>query len=92
LAQDFANGRPRFGNSGRNILRQPGMQNWDIGLTKKAKLREGLVAEFKGEFFNAFNHTNWGPPGGVIGSSTVGIISSQAGSPRNVQLAVKVDF
>jgi hypothetical protein len=92
LAQDFANGTPRFGNSGRNILRQPGMQNWDIGLTKKTNLSKGLIAEFKGEFFNAFNHTNLGPPGAVIGSGTVGVISSQAGSPRNIQLALKVDF
>jgi hypothetical protein len=51
-----------------------------------------MIAEIKGEFFNAFNHTNWGPPGATIGSSTVGVISSQAGSPRNVQLAVKIDF
>lgn len=92
LAQDFASGNPRFGDSGRNILRQPGMQNWDIGLTKKATLAKGLAAEFKGEFFNAFNHTNWGAPGNVIGSGTVGVISSQAGSPRNVQLAIKIDF
>jgi len=92
LAQDLANGTPRFGNSGRNILRQPGVQNWDIGLTKKTIIREDLVAEFKGEFFNAFNHTNFGPPGTVIGSSTAGVISSQTGSPRNIQLAVKIDF
>ncbi len=92
LAQDFANGNPRFGNSGRNILRQPGLQNWDIGLTKKTNIGKGMAAEFKGEFFNTFNHTNFGPPGAVIGSSTVGLISSQAGSPRNIQLALKLDF
>lgn len=92
LAQDFANGNPRFGNSRRNILRQPGMQNWDIGFTKRTNLPKGVIAELKGEFFNAFNHTNWGPPGATIGTSTVGVISSQAGSPRNVQLAVKIDF
>jgi hypothetical protein len=92
LAQDFANGTPRFGNSGRNILRQPGVQNWDIGLIKKFVIHEGLGAEIKGEFFNAFNHTNFGAPGSVIGSSTAGVISYQAGSPRNVQLAVKVHF
>ena len=92
LAQDFADGTPRFGNSRRNILRQPGMQNWDIGTTKKFTIHDGIAAEFKGEFFNAFNHTNFGAPGAVIGSDTAGVISSQSGSPRNVQLALKVDF
>ena len=92
LAQDFANGTPRFGNAGRNILRLPGMQNWDIGLNKKFTIHDQLAAEFKGGFFNAFNHTNFGAPGSVIGSSTAGVISSQAGSPRNIQLAIKLDF
>ena len=92
LAQDLANGTPRFGTSGRNILRQPGLQNWDIGMTKKFTIHDSLAAEFKGGFFNAFNHTNFGPPGSVIGSGTAGVISSQAGSPRNIQLAFKVDF
>lgn len=92
LAQDFANGMPRFGTSGRNVLRLPGLQNWDIGMTKKFTIHDSMAAEFKGGFFNAFNHTNFGPPGSVIGSSTAGVISSQAGSPRNIQLALKVDF
>jgi hypothetical protein len=92
LAQAFANGTPRFGDSGRNILAQPGMQNWDIGFIKKTNVGERFTTEFKGELFNAFNHTNFGPPGAVIGSSTAGVISSQAGNPRNIQLALKLDF
>lgn len=92
LAQDFANGTPRFGDSGRNILTQPGMQNWDIGFIKKTNIGERFTTEFKGELFNAFNHTNFGAPGSVIGSSTAGVISSQSGNPRNIQLALKLDF
>lgn len=92
LAQALASGTPRFGDSGRNILEQQGMQNWDLGFIKKNNIGERITTEFKGEFFNAFNHTNFGPPGAVIGSSTAGVISSQEGNPRNVQLAFKVDF
>jgi hypothetical protein len=91
LAQALASGTPRFGDSGRNILLQPGNQNWDIAFTKKTHLSDRMTAEIKGEFFNAFNHTNLGAPGSVIGTATAGVISS-AGSPRDLQLAVKLDF
>jgi hypothetical protein len=91
LAQALAAGMPRFGTSSRNILLEPGVQNWDISTTKKTNIGNRMAVEFKGEFFNAFNHTNLGAPGSVIGTATAGLISS-SGSPRNVQLAVKVDF
>ena len=91
LQQALSNGTPRFGDSGRNILPIPGLQNWDVAFIKKTKLTERMAFELKGEFFNAFNHTNFGAPGSVIGTSTVGVISS-AGAPRDVQLAVKFEF
>ncbi len=91
LAQALANGTPRFGTSGRNILLLPGLQNWDLALIKKTTLRDRFAAEFKAEFFNAFNHTNLGAPGSVIGTDTAGVISS-SGSPRDVQLAIKLEF
>jgi hypothetical protein len=50
-----------------------------------------MVAEFRGELFNAFNHTNFGIPGSVFGTSMAGIISSSSG-PRDIQLAVKLEF
>jgi hypothetical protein len=91
LSQALAAGTPRFGNSGRNILMLPGLQNWDFEVMKKTAINERFTAEFKGEFFNAFNHTNLGAPGSVIGTGTAGVISSAA-SPRDIQLAVKLDF
>jgi hypothetical protein len=91
LAQALANGTPRFGNAGRNILALPGLQNWDLAFIKKTTIRDRLAAEFKAELFNAFNHTNLGAPGSVIGTQTAGVISS-SGSPRDVQLAIKVEF
>lgn len=91
LAQALANGTPRFGNSGRNILYQPGVQNWDIAFIKRTPITERFTSEFRGELFNAFNHTNFNAPGEIIGSSTAGLISSSSG-PRDVQLAVKIEF
>ncbi|MDX6463590.1 MAG: hypothetical protein QOE55_7287 [Acidobacteriaceae bacterium] len=91
LAQALANGTPRFGTAGRNILLLPGLQNWDLAFIKKTTISDRLAAEFKAEFFNAFNHTNLGGPGSVIGTQTVGVISS-SGSPRDVQLAIKLEF
>ena len=91
LGQALSNGTPRFGNTGRNILLLPGLQNWDLAFIKKTTIKDRLSAEFKAELFNAFNHTNLGAPGSVIGTQTAGVISS-SGPPRDVQLAIKLEF
>lgn len=49
----------QFGNSGRNILRGPGFQNWDITLLKTFLIRENVRLQFRAESFNAFNHPNF---------------------------------
>jgi hypothetical protein len=69
----------------------PGVQNWDIAFIKRTTIHDGITAEFRGEMFNAFNHTNFGIPGSVIGTSTAGITSASPG-PRDIQLALKVVF
>ncbi len=91
LAQALANGTPRFGTAGRNILLLPGLQNWDLAFIKKTSIGDRFATEFRAELFNAFNHTNLGAPGSVIGTDTAGVISS-SGSPRSVQLAIKLEF
>lgn len=91
LAEALANGTPRFGTSGRNILPGPGAQNWDLALIKRTHINDRLTSEFRGEFFNAFNHTNLGTPGAVFGTGTFGVITFSSG-PRDVQLAVKLEF
>jgi hypothetical protein len=48
------------GNERRNNLRQPGVNNWDMGLQKSFHLfGEGRQLEFRADAFNAFNHTQW---------------------------------
>jgi hypothetical protein len=59
----------RLGNAGRNILRGPGLQNWDFSLVKDTKVRflgEGGLIQFRAEFFNVLNHTNLGNPNATI--------------------------
>jgi hypothetical protein len=50
----------QFGNSGRNILRQPGINNFDMGLMKNLELYERLNLQFRLETFNTFNHVQYG--------------------------------
>ena len=47
-----------FGNAGRNIVRGPGFQNWDLSLFKTFPLNERERFEFRAEFFNVWNHMN----------------------------------
>jgi hypothetical protein len=49
-----------FGNSGRNILRDPGINNWDMGLLKNFSFGERVNFQLRLESFNTFNHTQWG--------------------------------
>src|SRR6266568_4641535 len=50
----------QFGNSGRNILRGPGINNWDIGVGKDFKFTERVSFQFRTEAFNVFNHHQYG--------------------------------
>ena len=47
-----------FGNAGRNIIRGPGFQNWDLSLFKNFPINERYRFEFRAEFFNVWNHLN----------------------------------
>ena len=49
-----------YGNSARNFLTQPGINNWDIGLAKMFKFTERVGFQFRVETFNTFNHTQYG--------------------------------
>src|SRR6185437_9615219 len=51
-----------IGNAGRNSVRGPGMQNWDVSILKDFRFTESRYLEFRSEFFNAFNHANFSNP------------------------------
>jgi outer membrane receptor protein involved in Fe transport len=50
----------QFGNSGRDILRGPGINNWDMGIGKDFKFTERIAFQFRAEAFNVFNHAQYG--------------------------------
>lgn len=90
-------GVPLFtiGNMGRNALRGPGINNWDISISKDFKFTESKYVEFRSEFFNAFNHVQFYSPtyqdGTIGGDSLFGQVTSDRG-PRVIQFALKVYF
>jgi hypothetical protein len=83
-----------YGTSGRNMLRGPRFVDWDLSVNKDTKLRgfgEGGMLEFRAEFFNMVNHTNFGAFSQDI-TSNPGLITTLGGgaTPRDIQLALKV--
>jgi hypothetical protein len=87
---------PRLGNLGRNVVIGPPFNNTDFSIIKNTKLGESLRMEFRAEFFDLFNHANFGPPGNIVGSPSFGRITStrfptgESGSSRQIQFAVKL--
>ncbi len=80
-----------FGNSGRNILRDPGVAVVDFGAIKNFQMTESHRLQFRAEVFNLFNRVNLGRPNANQSSNTFARITS-AGSPRVIQMALKYSF
>ena len=103
------NGRPAFNNSPaafttealgqlgnvpRRFFYGPGINNFDITLTKQLQIAESKSLEFRLEAFNAFNHAQFygaASVNGEVNDSHFGQIVSAA-APRLVQIAVKLAF
>jgi hypothetical protein len=88
-------GAGRLGTLGRNTLPGPGYFNWDLSGFKRFRITERHTFEFRGEFFNAFNHTQFDALGssgiGNIGSTNFGRISATR-DPRIIQLSARYSF
>jgi hypothetical protein len=89
------------GNLGRNTLIGPGLVNFDLSLFKNNRIQrisDTFNVQFRAEFFNVVNHTNFAPPldnrnifdssGSPIGNA--GLITSTQTPSREIQLAAKV--
>jgi Carboxypeptidase regulatory-like domain len=80
-----------FGNEGLGIIRSGGWTNADFSLLRNFALTEHARLQFRGEFFNALNHTALAPPGVILGTPTFGLVGFTA-PPRQIQLGARLMF
>ena len=81
----------QFGNAKRRFFGGPGINNWDLALSKDYRFTETKSLEFRAEFFNVFNHAQFLTPSGLIDGSSFGVVTN-ARDPRIGQLALKFLF
>ncbi len=94
-----------FGDLGRNIYRGPFQQNWDFSLIKHFRITERQDVRFAADFFNLWNHPNFGTPlvtdyeqyliwasAGQVGPDPFGRIVNTTGTPRLIQFSLRWAF
>jgi hypothetical protein len=88
-----------FGDESRvdATLRQQGINNFDWAVFKKTAIGEWGNIEFRTEFFNLFNHPQFGPPNGTCctaNNPNFGVVTSTVGNAqaRLIQFALKFEF
>jgi hypothetical protein len=93
------------GNSRRNMLRGPGLSQWDLTLMKNTKINERVSFELRWEVYNVLNRANFALASidNTVGSSLIGNLSQTPdvsagnpviaqGGPRNMNLSLKFVF
>ncbi|HWY07123.1 MAG TPA: carboxypeptidase-like regulatory domain-containing protein [Candidatus Acidoferrales bacterium] len=94
----FASAPPgQLGTVSRAPLSGPDFVNTDFSVIKRFALpRENMGLDFRAEFFNVFNHAQFGLPGfgvsDVNSPSSFGRINFTVNNPRLVQFALKLNF
>ncbi len=81
-----------FGDVGRNSVYGPSLQTLDLAVDRSFRLTESSTFEFRGEFFNALNHTNLGTPNRFVNEPQFGTITMAMTPGREVQLSARVSF
>ena len=91
----------------RNIIYQPGFQNWNLGLFKEFPIGEKKGFQFRAEAYNVWNHPNWCGASGCSGTTNIGLDptntktfgkvltkggSSSGSGERNLQLSLRFYF
>jgi len=89
----------QIGSAGRQVFRGPGQNQWDLATFKDFTLFENLKFQIRGEFYNAFNHTQWmtidtSPRFDATGKQINSLFGTATGDrgPRVIQLALRVNF
>jgi Carboxypeptidase regulatory-like domain len=92
-----------YGDTGRAFFRLPGVNQWDVTLSKNWYPAEGLRLQFRADFINAFNHTQLDPAqiqntcssvAADLTCTTGGSFGQITGtrSPREIQLGVRLSW
>ncbi len=83
-----------LGDAPRAPVSGPHFVNTDLSLIKHFPLPyEGMRLDFRAEFFNLFNHAQFGTPNPDINAGPqFGVINSTVGNPRVIQFALKLMF
>ena len=81
----------QFGTEGRNRALGPRYANWDFSVFKDIRLAESKALQFRAEFFNILNHTNFHLPNNDISSRTFNHIL-EAEPPRFIQFGLKFRY
>jgi Carboxypeptidase regulatory-like domain/TonB-dependent Receptor Plug Domain len=79
-------------NPARNVIYNPGFNNWNMGLFKKFTVHEAINFQFRAEAFDVFNHPNWSGAGTDPTTNTFGKITGKSGDVRNLQLSLRFQF
>jgi len=91
----FASPAPfSLGTSARSYtdLRNPNYYNENFGLMKRIRFHERVTATFRAELFNAFNRVVFAAPQANFSNAQFGRISAQANTPRQGQVALRLEF
>lgn len=80
-----------FGSERIGSLLGPGVQNWDLASIKNLNLGERLRFQLRGEYFNAFNHTNFNSVDSSLNDTNFGQVTT-AHVPRRIQIGAKLNF
>jgi hypothetical protein len=87
-----------LGTAARAPLYGPRFVNTDFSAFKNFHIHEAYTLQFRAEFFNLFNHSQFYLPGGPTGMqdisspSSFGVVYGTVGNPRVVQFALRLDF
>lgn len=82
-----------MGNDSRTQprLRTPGINSWDVSLSRSQRFRERVNLQFRAEFYDAFNNPQFNAPNGSVVSTNFGQITS-AGGARQIQLGLRLSY
>ncbi|MGO9367412.1 MAG: carboxypeptidase regulatory-like domain-containing protein [Terriglobales bacterium] len=86
-----------YGDLGRGTLTGPGLAEVDVSLIKNTNITEKIALQFRAECFNVLNHTNFGPPNGIVFSGgspspSAGLITATDTSSRQIQFGLKLIY